>query len=308
MLIAALALTSCVVPRSMAVGQMAAPVGPGATEVGVFGGVLFASQLNPPYSTGAEGVWSQDRHQDFAAPGAEANIQYGFDNQLGLNLHASSAGLQPGLKWTLNRSRVAHVALLPAVAMGYASHAHSTFTAGADGIVTENSPGSVTSFTFLAGLKFLVSHRSGFFAGVGYDLVFNRSLDTSNIGASTDRTEVTTQTLAHQISVSVGVDLAMGLVHIKPELALAVYPAVSSSITTRLPTAAETTVGAWGGFGWAIFPGITLSVATPPRQLTDEEQEIEHEKARIHRRSDEEDDDDEGSDDESRSRRDRDDN
>lgn len=297
-LVAALACAGCVVPRSMTVGQMAAPVGRGATEVGVFGGILYASQLNPPYTTSTasgDGISNQDQRRVFGAPMAEANIQHGFSEHLALNVHASPAGIQPGLKWTLNRSKAAHVALLPAFGLGYASQAHSTFSAGTDGVQTENSPGSITSFTFLGGLKVLVSHRSGFFAGVGYDLLFNRSVDIAERGtsASGDRSQVTTQTLAHQLGASVGFDIALGMVHLRPEIAFAVYPGVSTSITTRVPPT-ETNVGAWGGFGWAIFPGFSLAVATPPRAATVEEDEEEKAKARSRRRARDEDDEEEG--------------
>lgn len=294
LLLALVAATGCVVPRSMTVGQMAAPVGRGATEVGVFGGVMYATQTNPPFTTqdaAGDSVTNQSVGKAFAAPGAEANIQHGFNENFALNVHASPAGVQPGLKWTINRSRIAHVALLPAIGVGYASYGQSVYSAGVDGVQMENNPSSTTSFTFLGGLKVLVSHRSGFFAGVGYDFIFNRSLSSTILGTGSvqTRSETLTSTLAHQISASVGMDIALGLVHLRPEIAFAVYPGLSTNITTRTPPN-ESSVGAGGGFGFAILPGFTIAVASPPRAKTEAEEE-EEEQPKKKRGGDDEDED-----------------
>lgn len=296
--VAALGL-GCITPRSMTVGQMAAPVGPGATEVGVFAGVLYVSETKPPYTTqdiaGGQ-VTNQERHTAFALPGAEANLQYGFTEHVGLNVHASPAGIQPGVKWTLNRSRVAHVALLPALAFGYASTGSSTFAAGADGVQHENNPGSTTSFTFLGGLKILVSHRGGFFAGVGYDFTVNRSRAMGVLGTGNvqDKTNTLTITTGHQLSASVGFDIKLGMVHLRPEVAFAANPGIASSITTRVG-AVEESRSAGGGFGFAIFPGFSLAVESPARQRADDD---EDEAPRRRRSSSDDDDDDDDDDDE----------
>ena len=283
----AVALTGCVTPRSMVIGQMAAPVGRGATEVSVFGGVGYASQTDPPIPSQDGTTSTQQTNKGFTAPGAEANIQHGFDDHFALNVHASPAGLEPGLKWTLNTSRIAHVALLPAVGIGYASYANSTLQSDSSGVQTELAPGTTTSFTFLGGLKVLVSHRSGFYAGVGYDLLFNRSVATvdrgTTAGGSSSRT--TTQTLAHQLSASVGFDIALGMVHIRPEVAFAVYPAISKYVEVSTPPTA-TADGYAEGFGWAIFPGFSVAVVSPQRELTDDEVEEQKAKVRKHRKSD----------------------
>lgn len=296
LLVVAAALTGCVTPRSMTIGQMAAPVGRGATEVSVFGGVMYGNQSDPPtkVATVDSTVDSQVQHRVLGAPLAEANIQHGFDEHFALNIHASSAGVEPGLKWTVNTSRFAHVALLPSIGVGYASYANSTFNSGNDGVQTEVAPGSTTAFTFLAGLKILVSHRSGFFAGVGYDFLFNRSVSSVDrgTGASGDASRTTTQTLAHQASASVGFDIALGMVHIRPEVALAIYPGIAKYFTVHAPPSADTQDGGGGGFGWAIFPGFSIAVQSPRRELTDDEKEEERAKVRKHRKSDGDSDDD----------------
>jgi len=288
------ASTGCVLPRSMTVGQMAAPVGRGAMEVGVFTGVQYATQTNPPFTTtdpGGNPLTNQQKNTTFALPGAEANLQYGFTDQVALNVHASPAGLQPGVKWTLNKSKTANVALLPAVAFGY--YGGATYTAGANGVQTENNPTSTTSFTFLGGLKFLVSHRSGFYAGVGYDFALNRSLTSAVIGTAnvSDKSETLTITTGHQISAAIGMDIAFGMVHLRPEVAFAVTPGIGTNQTVRVPPN-ETNASAGGGFGFAIFPGFSIAVASPRKEKTAAELE-EEEAPKKKRRGDEDEEDDE---------------
>lgn len=274
-----LALASgCIVPRSMTIGQLAAPVGRGATDVGVYTGFAYASQTNPQYSVN-DPIKTNEKTNAFSIPAFEANLNHGFSDHVAINVHGSSAGLQPGLKLTLNKSKVAWVALMPQVAFGYASLAGSTFnTEGNSGVLAETAPHSSTSFTFLAGLKFLFSHRSGFYAGVGYDFIFNRNYNAAIVGATnvTDKTETIISTTGHQISASVGLDITLGWLHLRPEIAFAVTPGIAQSVTNRI-AALDTTVGANGGGGWAIFPGFTMAIVTPKRELTDDEQQEEEE-------------------------------
>jgi hypothetical protein len=308
-----LALASgCIVPRSMVLGQMAAPVGRGATEVGVFSGVQYASQTNPTFDARNDindPIKTTERTAGFSIPSFEANLQHGFNEKFALNVHASQAGIQPGLKWTLNDSKVANVALLPAVAFGYASTGGATLTSGvvngvSDGVQAEGGNNSHTSFTFLGGLKLLFSHRSGFYAGVGYDFIFNRNYNAAIVGAVgvTDKQEIILTTTSHQISASVGIDIKLGMVRIRPEVAFAVYPGIGQSRTVRLAPA-DDTVSSTGGFGFAIFPGFTIAIVSPMRELTEDEIEeaAEKEKAEKHKRrqngveeEEDDDDDDEG--------------
>lgn len=285
-----LALASgCIVPRSMTMGQMAAPVGRGATDVGVNTGFLYASQTNPPFVTGQDAagqpITTQEKTNAFSIPAFEANIEHGFSDRIGLNVHASSAGLQPGLKVTLNKSKIASVSLLPAIAFGYGSIGASTFAAGADGVQVETAPRSQTSFTFLGGLKVLFSHRSGFYAGLGYDFIFNRNYNAAILGGGnvTDKSEVINSTTSHQISAALGLDIKLGMVHVRPEISFAVYPGISQNITRRIAPN-DTTVGATGGFGFAIFPGFTMAVVSPIRELTEEEEQEEAEVQKAEKR------------------------
>lgn len=294
-----LALASgCIVPRSMTIGQLAAPVGRGATEVGVYTGFIYASQTNPQFD-GRDAIndpiKTNERIAGFTIPAFEANLNTGFSDHVALNVHASSAGLQPGLKLTLNKSKVAWVALMPQVAFGYASLGAATDTAGADGIVVPGPNRTQTSFTFLGGLKFLFSHRSGFYAGVGYDFIFNRNYNSTENTSLTDKSEFVQSTTGHQISAAVGIDIKLGWLHLRPEVAFAVTPGIGQTRSTT-----DASVGASGGGGWAIFPGFTMAIVTPARELTaeEEEEEEELEKAQKKRKAKGDDADDEDEDDE----------
>ncbi|MEW5739064.1 MAG: hypothetical protein AB1938_09060 [Myxococcota bacterium] len=288
----------CVMPRSMTLGQMAAPVGRGAMEVGVFTGVQYGGQSDPPFTTttvGGETQTNQKSSNTFALPGAEANLQYGFTDQVALNVHASAAGLQPGVKWTLNKSKVAHVALLPAVAFGYGSTRSAIYVAGANGVQSETAPASTNAFSFLGGLKFLVSHRSGFFAGVGYDfqLLRSRSTFVQGSGNVSDNAEAVTVSIGHQVAASVGMDIAFGMVHLRPEIAFAIQPGIATTQTTRVMGNPDNVLSGGGGLGWAIFPGFTIAVASPRREKTAAEEEEEEAAAKKKRRGDDDEDDDE---------------
>ncbi len=281
-------LSGCIVPRSMTLGQMAAPVGRGATEVGVFTGVQYASQTNPTFDgrdTNGDPLKTTERTNGFSIPAFEANLQHGFSDSVSLNVHASSAGIQPGLKLNLNQSKTAHVALMPQVAFGYSSLGGSVFTAPLDGVQVEGGQTTKTSFTFLGGLKFMFSHKSGFFAGVGYDFIFNRNYNSAIVGSSnvSDKQELIIQTTSHQVSAALGMDIALGMVHLRPEIAFAVYPGITQDRTTIVPPT-STPVSASGGFGWALFPGFTMAIVSPKRELTEAEQEEEAEKLKVEQR------------------------
>lgn len=284
--------SGCLVPRSMVLGQTAAPVGRGATDLSVYTGVLYATQTNPSFYA-ADASRTTQRSNGVTAPNFEANLQYGFDDRFALNVHGSSAGVQPGLKWTLTKSKVVHVSLLPEVGLGFASTGSEVLYADDEGTDTIVSPTQGTSFTFLGGLKLLFSHRSGFYAGVGYDFLFNRNYNASLAGSgnTSEKREYIVQTTAHQVSASVGLDITLGLVHLRPEVAFAVYPGIGQTQQTRQGPD-DTTVGATGGFGFAIFPGFSIAITTPKRELTHDEAQEEAEKHKKRRKTDDDDQDD----------------
>ena len=306
----ALLTSGCIVPRSMILGQMAAPVGRGAADATVFAGVQYAEQTNPRYEARndiGDPITTEEKSTAFSAPNFEANIQYGFNENVALNVHGSSAGVQPGVKWTVNRSKVAHFALMPQVAFGYASTGTGTNVYGNDGVQMAGQPTTRTSFTFLGGLRAFASHNSGFYGGVGYDFIFNRNFSKTRLGTGNASNEQDTifQTTGHQISVNIGFDVAIGFIHIRPEIAVAFYPGIAQNRTINTAGSEPVSASSTGGFGWAIFPGFSIGVQSPRRELTEAEEDEEKERANEERKKkkrrgvvDEEKDDEDDDDDE----------
>lgn len=255
----------CVTQRSLGVGQMASAVGKGAADINVFTGVMYQQQSAPAtMSTGVAGetLTNQVNSKGFSLPWFEANANYGFGDHLGLNVHMSPAGIQPGLKITLNKSRIANIALLPQIGIGYAQYSESTTQAGSDGKGIEVTPTSTNSLIFTAGMKILISHRSGFFFGLGYDLMITRNVQYSTTG--TPQTLVYHQTvlssIQHQLGLGVGMSIKVGFISIRPELAFAVAPVISGTRTIDNANS----YSASGGFAWAILPGFGFALTSPP--------------------------------------------
>lgn len=276
-LAAVIALNGCITQRSLSFSQLAAPVGSGGADLAVSTGVMYSQQTAPP-SPGTDPAGnptsSQVQSSAVAAPWIEANGQYGFTRQIALNVHVSPAGIQPGLKWTLNRSLVAHVALLPEIGVGYAQHNMSTYVADASGAQQEYSPGYVTSFLFQAGLKLLFSHRSGFYGGLGYDFLTTRSLQVQNVGPpnSTSQNRTLTVSYQHQLAVGVGFSAQLGMISFRPEVAFAVVPAISGNQNVAVNGMGQSLVNSSGGFSWAILPSFAFALTTPANEKVEVEE------------------------------------
>ncbi len=316
--VTSLVCSACIAPRSMIQAQMASNPGRGAMDVSVFTGVQFAEQTNPQFerdnAVTGEREYTEEKTTAFGLPGFEANLQYGFSENVALNVHGSTAGFQPGLKITVNDYRDdAHFALLPQIAFGYGSTGWQTDVIDSGSSRTAGVPTTNTSFTFLGGLKLLVSHKSGFYAGAGYDFLFNRHFNKTRSGDGNSSVEIDTtfSTVAHQISVNLGFDIKLGFVHLRPEIAVALYPGIGQNRTVQVGGSASNSADANGGFGWALFPGFSIGVQSPRRELTQAEEDEEAEKKKVekkkkrHRRNtgrqvEEDDDDDDDSDDDDR--------
>ncbi len=257
----------CITQRSLVIGQMASAVGKGGADLNVTTGLMYGAQTAPPFNStdvGGMPLSNQGSGKGLSVPWFEANANYGLTEHIGLNLHMSPAGLQPGAKFTLNRSPIASIALLPQIGLGYGSTGNSTFVADQTGTQTEVNPTSQTRFIFTAGLKVLISHRSGFFTGLGYDFYFTRSAanGTTGSGSTVQLTQTITSSIEHLIGAGVGFSVAVGMVSIRPELDFAVIPAIS---TTSQSGNAQS-VGASGGFGYAFHFGFGFALTTPPNR------------------------------------------
>ncbi len=255
----------CVTQRSLSIGQMASAVGKGGADLNVMTGVMYQQQTAPPTtSKDARGddLSDQTNSKGLSLPWFEANANYGFGDHLALNVHLSPAGIQPGLKITLNKSRVANIALLPQVGFGYASYGESTFSTASTGNVTEVNPSTTTSFIFNGGLKILISHQSGFYCGLGYDFLYTRNATTTQVGnPQTAIAHVTLLTsIQHQLGAAIGFSVKVGALSIRPEIAFAVVPSISGTRTVD----GANPYSASGGFSWAILPGFGFALTTPP--------------------------------------------
>ncbi len=289
--VVALLTSGCIVPRSMIQGQMAAPVGRGAADVAVFAGLQYGEQINPRYDgynpVTDEPLNTEEKTTALSVPNFEANLQYGFTDNVAINVHGSSAGFQPGVKITLNDAKDdAHFALLPQVAFGYASMGQATNLYGGNGVRQDGAPSTGTSFTFLGGLRLMVSHKSGFYAGAGYDFLFNRNFNKTRIGQGNASVEQDTiySTTAHQVALNLGFSIQLGFIHIRPEVAVAFYPGINQNRSVNTAGSDTVSANATGGFGWAIFPGFAIAVQSPKRALTEEERDEEAEKKKAEQR------------------------
>jgi hypothetical protein len=255
----------CVTQRSLGVGQLASAVGKGAADINVFTGVMYQQQSAPPTPSsgpGGETLTNQVNSKGLSLPWFEANANYGFGDHLGLNVHMSPAGIQPGLKITLNKSRIANIALLPQLGIGYASYGESTTSSDSTGRGTEVNPTSTTSLIFTAGLKVLISHQSGFFTGLGYDFMFTRNVQNSTSGPPQSLVyhQTVLSSIQHQIGLAVGMSIKLGFLSIRPEIAFAIAPAISGTRTIDNTNS----FSASGGFAWAILPGFGFALTSPP--------------------------------------------
>ena len=71
---------------------------------------MYAGQTAPPFETRDVAdmpVNNQNSGKGLSVPWFEANANSGFTDRVALNVHMSPAGLQPGVKITLNRSPIA---------------------------------------------------------------------------------------------------------------------------------------------------------------------------------------------------------
>jgi hypothetical protein len=238
-----------VLPRSAILGQTAAPVGAGGAEVAASSGLAYQIDNQPPTMSGTTSTTNSTAA--FWAPGFEGNAQVGFTDWLGLNVHLSEAGLQPGIKLNILSGNF-NLAVLPEFAIGYASLAASTtVTTGSTSNTTNGN--TMYYFSFLVGGKILFSHSVGLYGGIGYDY---QSLTTSTVdNTGTNRGNASQQ--ANVISAALGWSFQFGSFALRPELAMLILPA-----NTNASGVGNTSTSLGGGSSFLFFPNLTFAVAT----------------------------------------------
>lgn len=205
--IAALALCAgCVNPRSIVVGQSPRMLTQGDVEVGLSTGIAWDSLAS---SSGTGG------YATVQVPATEANVAIGMGS-FDLNLHASTAGIQPGVKIALPSSGMLQMALLPSLAAGF----YAGSTSASSGTTTTSSP--VWAFTALGGVKFLASLPVGVYGAVGYDFQLFRYGAETGMGGSGSTSGLT----SHHLNLAFGYEFTLGQLRLRPEFALSYSPAV----------------------------------------------------------------------------------
>ena len=262
-------LAGCItVPRTAVLGMTAAPLGAGRTEVGLSGGLGILSESEPPTTTNflifTQTDWVT---RSGASPLAEANVHHGLNDWLGLNLHVSQAGVQPGLKVTL-LERVVTLGLMPEVGLGlFGGNRGQTVFQGSSR--TEAAPVSELYWAFNAGGRLLLSHpASGVYGGVGYQLQMAGVAKSQRSGAEELASTSTSNTL-HNVQAAFGWEVTYGSLRVRPELAAVITP----DWTIRERTG-NSELGRGGGNGFLLFPNVTFAIVSERmRTLDDDEDE-----------------------------------
>jgi hypothetical protein len=223
--------TGCVGMHSIATGHPASLPGPGRGEVALSPGLTY-ERIS---STGG----SNPVTTLLGFPTLEGNVSYGLGESVGLNLHLSTGGFQPGIHVVLVNGPLC-LAVLPEVAFAYGRETDST-----------SSPSSESTWDgigFLAGTKVLVSHASGIYASAGYDYQYTKF--TSHSGADSSPGSSSSQKV-HNITAGLGYTIHAASISIRPEIAFLYAPSATTSASDTSSTVKSS--------GWAIMP--TLSFA-----------------------------------------------
>jgi hypothetical protein len=261
-------LSGCLtVPRSAVWGMTASPLGTGRTEVGLAGGVAILSETEPPQASSFLGVTVSDwTTRGGASMQAEANVHHGLSDWLGLNLHVSQAGVQPGLKITLIE-RAVTLALMPEVGFGLlAGQTGATQFVGSSR--TDAPPVTELRWLLLAGGRFLLSHpNTGVYFGMGYQLQLAGQNASQKDGTRELLAQSTTHTL-HNLQAAFGWEVRSGNLRIRPEFAAVITPEWSTGFSSGGTQALRS-----GGNGFLLLPNVTVAaVSDAPARTVDEDE------------------------------------
>lgn len=244
--LAALGSAGCLMPRSMAIGQMASLPAAGGVEAGVTGGLGYGTDNAPPQTNG--GVTINSSTTNLALPLGEANLQYGITDAIAFNVHGSTAGVQPGVKIAVMKGGGLDVAVLPE--LGYGRISMSNTSSATINNATQSEVNDTVESTLLVGAKVLFSAPSGVYGGLGYDYS-SATFTQGKQGETPDETD----TVSQNLTLGAGYNIAWGAVSIRPELDLLYAPSVTTTDKTKDGTTTTT-----GGSGWMIFPNVTFAL------------------------------------------------
>jgi len=221
----------------------AVPLGVGASDVGLALGGIYQQETSSEPGTGS-GTSRQTQ-----IPAFEANAQLGVTPQVGVTLHASEAGLQPGVKITALHDPVM-LAVIPQIGGGFVTRATATTSGG-----TTANGNAITSFTFLLGVRAVVSLPVGLYAGLGYDRQYiSQAIRNANGTTTTDFQQ------AHNVGGAIGYELRVGSIALRPELAVLFTPLAKNQSNNGITTADRP-----DSSGLFLFPNITIAAVSTPQ-------------------------------------------
>lgn len=239
-LLAVVCASGCaVVPHAAVLGQTAAPLERGETQIAASIGVGYqqASQASPsPASV-------QTDSSAATVPALEANIATAIAEKVGFNLHLSEAGVLPGVKVTLVRAGSVDFAIQPELGGAY-YYAHTQ----SGGMFSVNTGGG--NGLLLVGLRAIVS-VSLFYAAAGYHFM------EEWVATSNNNNQGTSTAQFHSLLFNAGIDVALGAVRLRPEVAFVVSPAGSSHDQNGNTTENLR-------YEWTILPNLSVVVSTKP--------------------------------------------
>ena len=240
LVIMAVGTAGCLQHRASVLGRTAVSgLGPKTVEASVSPGILYGQTTDPAKVNGSRDVRYTE---DTQIPAVEGNLTFGFTEKLGLNLHLSPAGIQPGLKILLLRRWVS-IALMPELAFFYWSHADKTDVTK-NGYTNTKTTYDLDAIGVTAGTKVLVSTEFGIYGGLGYDFQYTK---ISSGDGNSD-----TSNLQHILTFGAGYEIDLGRLQLRPELTITVTPA----ITTKDGDGSKS-----GGWSFTLMPNITVAVA-----------------------------------------------
>jgi len=240
--IAIIGSSGCIMsPRSAVFGQTAlSGLGKGGAEAGISAGVSFRQVTGPKEDDGTRSIG-----ESFILGSAEANAIIGFSDRIGLNIHISQAGIQPGLKIMIFEKWVS-MAIIPEVAFGYWSYNENTEkTSG--GSTSSEEKYDYSTFGLMAGLKFLISTKIGLYGGFGYDFQYEIPSAATGVDYSN---------VSHILALAIGYDMEVGPINLRPELSFCITPSITQS-----GTKSGTTITSSGGSSFMFFPNLTFAIA-----------------------------------------------
>src|SRR5689334_7196101 len=154
-LVMSMSLGCLTVPRSAGFGQTAYNPSAGGGDVGVTTGAAYQLLNAKPQEAG--GITPNSTTRTLILPSFEGNALIGVTDAVGLDLHLSMAGIQPGLKFSYVKEPLA-IAIMPTGGVGYSS-SQATTVVTSSGSRVENESTPTTTFSALVGLKIFSSHQ-----------------------------------------------------------------------------------------------------------------------------------------------------